>query len=123
LLLVFALAGMAFKKFPSGHPARGAAVWSLVFIILEAMIGAGLVLFGLVADNSSVARAVVIAAHLFNTLGLLGFLILAIICWKETAPFRSWRALFKHVKPNRYALVGLFAFVVMSGAIVALGNT
>ena len=49
-----------------------AALVTLFFIILEALIGAGLVLKELVADDDSAARAIVISLHLVNTLMLTG---------------------------------------------------
>ena len=62
-----ALAVAVFRSRPPGHPARRGAIWSVVFILSEAAVGAGLVLFRLVADNDSTARAMAMAAHLINT--------------------------------------------------------
>ena len=42
--------------------------------MVEALVGAGLVLWGLAADNDSIARAVVMAVHLVNTFLLLAAL-------------------------------------------------
>jgi len=75
-LLVLALAVWAFRLFPRRHPVRPAAAWSLVFLVAEALIGAGLVRFELVADDASLARALVMAAHLVNTFLLLAALTL-----------------------------------------------
>jgi heme a synthase len=47
-----------------------------VFIIIEALLGAGLVLFKLVEANSSIFRAVAVSLHLLNTFILLAFLAL-----------------------------------------------
>src|SRR5436305_12800991 len=58
LLLVVALAVAAFRGRPAGHPARKAAAAAVFFMLSEAAVGAGLVLFRLVADNQSMARAV-----------------------------------------------------------------
>jgi heme A synthase len=44
--------------------------------VTEAAVGAGLVLFRLVADNASMARAMFVAVHLLNTFLLLGALTL-----------------------------------------------
>ena len=44
----------------------------MVFMLTEAGVGAGLVLFQLVADNASLARAMFMAVHLANTFLLLG---------------------------------------------------
>src|SRR4030042_2059778 len=73
LLLVFALALWVFRDRPKGHPARPAAAASVFFILTEAAVGAGLVLFGLVAENDSVARALFMAGPPANTFLLLAF--------------------------------------------------
>ena len=51
LLMTALLLWMSVKTFPAGHAARRAATWSLVFVIIEALIGAGIVLLRLVEDN------------------------------------------------------------------------
>ena len=76
LLAVFYLAFRVFRAKPAGHPARRAAAASVLFILSEAAVGAGLVLFRLVADNESVARALFMAVHLMNTFVLLACLTL-----------------------------------------------
>src|SRR5947209_14036891 len=70
-VLVLALAVWAFRKFGRGHPVRKAAALSAVFIVTESLIGAGLVLLRLVADDASVARAAYLSVHLVNTFALL----------------------------------------------------
>ncbi|HET8547051.1 MAG TPA: COX15/CtaA family protein, partial [Bryobacteraceae bacterium] len=74
LLSVAALVVWAFRVYPATHRVRRAALFALVFIVIEALLGAGLVLFRLVAENSSPARAAYLSAHLANTLVLLGLL-------------------------------------------------
>ncbi len=76
VLLVGALIYRAFRLFPRGHRARRFAALGGVFLALEAMLGAGLVVFGFVADNASAGRAFYLAAHLANTLILLGVIAL-----------------------------------------------
>ena len=76
LLLVFALCLWVFREKPKGHPARRAAGASVFFILTEAAVGAGLVLFRLVGQNDSVARALFMAGHLANTFVLLACLTL-----------------------------------------------
>src|SRR5687767_11229749 len=76
LLLVAVLFVWALRAFGRGDPRRLGATLSLVFIITEALVGAGLVLFSLVAANASVARALFMALHLVNTFLLLGALAL-----------------------------------------------
>lgn len=98
-----------------------AAAVTLVLIVFEALIGAGLVLRELVADDDSVARAVVIALHLANTLVLTGAASL-VAWWSHTddAPDDGdHRGLFW------FGIGGLALLVVtsMSGAVTALGDT
>lgn len=76
LVLVVALVVWAFRAFPRRHPARGAAAASLAFLVAEALVGAGLVLFGWVARDPSAARGWVMAVHLTNTFLLLASLAL-----------------------------------------------
>src|SRR5947209_11898521 len=76
VILILTLAIWAFLTFPKKHPARKGAALSLIFIVTEALIGAGLVLFELVAQNASLARAMFISVHLVNTFLLLAFLTL-----------------------------------------------
>jgi len=44
----------------------------MAFMVTEAAVGAGLVLFRLVAHDASVARALFVGTHLCNTFLLLG---------------------------------------------------
>lgn len=122
LLLTVLLVWMAAKTFPPGHTARRAAAWSMIFVIIEALVGAGIVLLRLVEDNASVLRASYIAVHLTNTLMLAGCYTWTIVA---AAPARvSWTpnqaARFERLM--RIALVGLI-IVAAAGAIVALGDT
>jgi cytochrome c oxidase assembly protein subunit 15 len=77
LVLVALLVAWAFRAAPRGHPLRRGAVLSLVFTLSEAAVGAGLVLFKLVARDESLARALAVSTHLLNTLLLLAALTLA----------------------------------------------
>ncbi len=128
-LLVIALLVWAFRLFPRGHLARVGAVWTLVFTISEALVGAGLVKFGLVAEDDSVARAVVMAIHLINTSFLTG--ALALTCWAGARPVtRRLVSSEDDASPGRArvtlilmgCLVGLI-LVGITGAVTALGDT
>lgn len=121
LLWVVGLVVWAFRRFAQGHRVRKAAAWSLVFILIEALVGAGLVLFELVADNSSNVRALVIALHLANTFLLLGALTLTAWWGSGRAPIA-----FKHPDRRGGWLVlaaGCVMGVGMLGAVTALGDT
>jgi cytochrome c oxidase assembly protein subunit 15 len=106
---------------PPGHPARRGALMSLIFMLTEAAVGAGLVLFELVADNASMARALFMAVHLTNTFILVGWLALTAWWLSGGEDVDLGRA------PARTAAVGglLLALILVgvSGAIAALGDT
>jgi cytochrome c oxidase assembly protein subunit 15 len=121
LILVAVLWWWSRKAFVSGHRVRKAAAWSFGFIVIEALIGAGLVLLELVGDDDSVARAAYLALHLLNTFLLLAALGLAAFWAVEQTPL---------LRPTRGAafwllLTGglLILAVGMTGAIAALGDT
>ena len=104
-----------------GHPARSGAALSLFFMLTEAGVGAGLVLFQLVADNASFARAMFLAVHLVNTFTLLA-------CLTATAWWLSGGAQLRlEGRRGRVWSVGLLCLGVLtastSGAIAALGDT
>jgi heme A synthase len=121
LLLVVALVLRVFRDRPEGHPARFASIGSLVFILTEAALGAGLVLFRLVAENESVARAFFMAAHLANTFGLLAFLALTAHWCGGGAPLRRERVV-REGWPFALGAV-LLVGVGKTGAVAALGDT
>ncbi|HVF42135.1 MAG TPA: COX15/CtaA family protein [Pyrinomonadaceae bacterium] len=120
-LLVVGLVVWAFRAFGRGHAARAAAVASGVFIVTESLIGAGLVLLRLVADNASVARAGYLSVHLVNTFLLVA--ALALTAWCATAANAS-RVRLRELLRGR-AGAALFAALVLgvSGAVAALGAT
>jgi heme A synthase len=121
LLLVVGLVFWAFHAWPKGHPVRAAAALSGLFILSEALIGAGLVLFEHVAQNASLARGFSLSIHLLNTFTLVGVLALT-AWWASGGPPISW----KHAGPQRWlASAILLAMMILgvSGAIAALGDT
>lgn len=123
-LALLAVVGMflwAFRTHPRRHIVRLGASLSLLFIITEALVGAGLVLFEWVAHNTSVARAASMAVHLVNTFLLL--MALTLTAWWASGgePIRlrgRGRAL-------RLLVTGAVAVLILgvSGAIIALGDT
>lgn len=120
LLAVIALVIAATRWFPRGHLARLGAVLAVVFTITEALVGAGLVRFGLVAKDDSIARAVVMAIHLVNTSLLTGALTLTV--WsagrREPPGETSTRAGLWLA-----GAIGGLLLVGVSGAVTALGDT
>lgn len=121
LVLVLALAVWVFRARPRRHPARAAALASLVFILLEAAVGAALVLFRLVAQNESAARALFMAGHLVNTFLLLAALALTAHWVGRGVPPRR-DATLRHGGVFALALLVLL-LVGTSGAVAALGDT
>lgn len=120
-LLVVGMLIWAWRVFPKGSLVRKAAVFSMIFMIAEALVGAGLVLFELVAENDSTGRAFAISVHLVNT-----FILLA--CLSLTGWWASGgRPLTIQMADLKVWLLGIgFIGVLilgMSGALTALGDT
>ena len=119
LIGVVALVIWALRAFPTGHLVRRFAWWSLFFIILEALLGAGLVLLQYVEQNASVGRAIYLSAHLANTQLLLG--VLALTAWFSRNPGSTMH--FSFGSPKLAGLLPVVLIVGISGAIAALGDT
>jgi cytochrome c oxidase assembly protein subunit 15 len=130
LILVALLLYQVRKHREPGHLSRFWAASSMVLILTEAAIGAGLVLFERVAQDASIARGYWISAHLINTFLLLAALTLT-ARFVDTAG-RSvsggivgpLRATFLGRAPGA-ALSGVFGMIAtgITGAIAALGDT
>ena len=121
LVAVVVLAAWVWRAVAAGHPARRAGMASVVFIVVEALLGAGLVLFRLVAQDESLARTMVMPLHLANTMVLL-------LCLTLTAHFLSGGAPVAISGRARtfgllLALLVLMIGVCKTGAIAALGDT
>lgn len=105
------------KSFARGGRVRKMAFASVVFLIAEALLGAGLVLFNYVDKDASVGRAFYLSLHLVNTLLLLG--ALALTAWFSREPMP------RAVRPSGLVLAALAIAMLVSvtGAIAALGDT
>ncbi len=121
LIGVLILLIWAFRAFPKGHPVRWGAVVSAFFILSEALVGAGLVVFGWVADDTSAARALVVAIHLFNTFLLLASLAVT-AWWASGKRPMTLQGRGRIVWALRAGLLGVL-LIGISGAITALGDT
>tara|TARA_Y100001934_G_scaffold263098_1_gene338377 strand:- start:727 stop:1659 length:933 start_codon:yes stop_codon:yes gene_type:complete len=119
LILAIILVVFAMKHFRPGHASRRASVITLLFILLEAALGALLVIKGLVAKDTSIARAIVTSLHLANTLGLVAFG--ALTAWHARPHNPSWGSA-PSARWTQLVILGLIA-VGMTGAITALGDT
>lgn len=121
LVAVVVLLVLVWRACAPGHPARRGAAWTVVFMLTEAAVGAGLVLFQLVADNATMARAMFMAVHLLNTFVLIAWLTLT-AWWLSGGRAVTTRASGGLTIALSAAAVGLL-LVGISGAVAALGNT
>ena len=121
LVLVASLAVLVWRRVPRPHQARSAAAWSLVAVVVEALIGAAIALFAWVADDTSVARAVSVPLHLVNTFLLLAALAITAHLLGGGAPLRPS----DHPRTRNWLAAGAAAFVVVAatGAVTALADT
>jgi heme A synthase len=121
LLLVAGALIWAFRAYAPKHRLRRYAAAAMFFMLMEAAIGAGLVLFEMVAENKSIARALWVSAHLVNTFLLVG--TLALMAWTATTGGRL------NVRGqgsiNRLFAAAIVATLILgvSGAVSALGAT
>ena len=119
-IAVVVLLVWTFKKFSKGDPLRKTAIGSFIFILTEALVGAGLVLTGNTAETLTAARPFWMAGHLTNTFILLAFLTLN--CWYAMGGARITFGGKKNVNGALAAgAIGIFA-VGITGSIAALSN-
>ena len=121
LMLVLGLVIWAWRSFPRRSPVRYAAGFTAFFMMTEALVGAVLVLLGLVADNDSFARAWVMALHLANTFMLLGALSLT-AWWSSGRPAPGRISFSRQLLLPALLLLGVL-LIGISGAVAALGDT
>lgn len=131
VVAVVVLLSATLLVFPRGHRARHGAAFATVFIFGEALVGAGLVLFELVAHDASMKRGLSMVIHLGNTLLLLG--ALALTAWFATTDERSPRSPRPPERERGRAplmiriavalALGSVLLLGSSGAVAALGDT
>jgi cytochrome c oxidase assembly protein subunit 15 len=109
----------AFLAFAKPHAVRRYALLSLVFLFVEALLGAGLVLFRYVAKDQSAGRAWYLSAHLTNTMLLLA--TLTATAWLASKNVTSFRVMAVSRRMLSAALVVIV--VSVTGVIAALGDT
>jgi heme A synthase len=129
LIAVLVLLVSVFVGFPRGHRARRGAVFSTGFVFGEALLGAGLVLFELVAHDASMKRALSMMLHLCNTFLLLAALALT-AWWATVDGARSANAapgepVRRPVFLRTVLVLSLGSVLLLgaSGAVAALGDT
>ncbi|RPI16248.1 MAG: heme A synthase [Acidobacteriales bacterium] len=119
LIAVGGLCAWAFRLFPRGHIVRRLAALSCLFLVIEALLGAGLVLLGYVAENSSAGRAAYLSAHFVNTQVLLSLIALTAWFARPGEPAKP------HRPGNKLLVASLPVALALSvtGVIAALGDT
>ena len=120
--LVVGLLVWTFRGTVRGHLARAAVIASVVFTLLEAMLGALLVKLGLTAQSQSPLRPAYLALHLTNTLLLLAALTLtAHLLSRRHGYLRGGVSL---VAPfGALAAILVVMIVGVTGSLAALGDT
>lgn len=97
---------------------------SFGFLVIEALLGAATVLFGLTGDNVSIARGVMVPVHLVNSLLLVGALTGAVVYARPRPP--AW-PLALGEQPGLTTLLGFglagMLGLMFSGGVAALGDT
>jgi cytochrome c oxidase assembly protein subunit 15 len=116
-LLIWASAGTV-----RGHLARAAAIASVVFTLLEAVLGALLVKLGYTAQSQSPLRPAFLALHLANTLLLLAALTLTAHLLSRDKGYLRGAVRFVAPFGAVVAIVVVMA-VGITGSLAALGDT
>jgi heme A synthase len=119
ILLIWAVQTWYKTRSQSSARTMKAAVWSLVFVITEGLIGAGLVLTGNTADNWTPSRPFWAIGHLINTFLLLAALTLT--CWYATGKKRISFDIDRKILLLVVGLLGIF-IIGSSGSLAALSN-
>src|ERR1017187_6527836 len=124
-LSIFSVLGLlvwTYKGTVRGHLARAAAVASVGFTVVEAILGALLVKLGLTAQSQSPLRPAYLALHLTNTLLLLAALTLAAHLLSRRKGYL--RGSITLVAPfGAVATVVVVMIVGVTGSLAALGDT
>ncbi len=133
LILVIVLFVWARRLFPPGldsqsQRVRMGAAWVLALMIVEALVGAGLVLGDLVVDDTSTLRIFVMGAHLTTTFFLLAALALTAAWSSQHGTFGSAAGERRKLAlwgRDRLLTACLLVLLVtgISGAVSALGVT
>jgi len=119
LITIFIMFMIGRKRFKNDPLRRRLNFLVFCFLIVEALLGAGLVVFELVEDNDSIFRIIAISLHLLNTFILVGL--------------TSLNAFFvsnSKIKITHLTLKGAFKFILLfilvigvSGAVTSLADT
>ncbi len=122
LISVLGLLVWTYRRTERGHLARSASVAAVVLTLIEAILGALLVLLGLTAQSQSPLRAPYLALHLTNTLLLLAALTLAAHMLSRNKGYMRNKV--RIVAPfGAIAAVVVVLIVGVTGSLAALGDT
>ncbi len=113
IIFIFILFILSLKIYPKNHIIRKLSTAAFALILIEALIGAFLVISGLVGLNSAQSRVFVLAFHLINSLLLVGALCL---CWRVS----FWNH-FKIKKSHIYFVI-FFPLLALTGNIASLAG-
>ena len=121
LFLIFVLLVIAFKIYPKKHGVRIFSTASFVLILISALIGAILVLSGLVGGNIEKIRVLVLAIHSVNSLLLVGSLVL---CYKMSLWKRRGERITESLKLRKPLIyfIALFPLLALTGNIASLAG-
>ena len=120
IIFVFTLVVWGTRVYKN-DPLRKKIVWSiLAFTIIESILGAGLVLLGLVEKNDSVLRIFAVSIHLLNTFILLG--VICVNAWWSNHEMAIEDSE-KMGKTISIAYILSIATIGVTGAITALADT
>jgi heme A synthase len=120
-ILVAGVLIAAWRLYPKTHLVRRSATFSMIFMVFEALVGAGIVLFRWVADDDSSERVISISLHLIITFLLLAGLALTAWWASGESPIQ-----FRRKKSVYWGFgIGFVGIILLgiSGAITALGDT
>jgi heme a synthase len=123
-VLLAALAFWTFALTPRHHRARRAVLWAVALLIVEAFLGAILVLRGYVENNTSNGRVVAQSIHFTNTMLLMASL--ALTAWFLRRPTAS--AAPQPLTPSGTrgaAILAILATILVgaTGSLAALADT
>jgi len=119
-LLVWAFLSWKAEKIERNRLVLKMAIGSFVFVVVEGLLGAGLVLTGNTAETLTAARPFWMAGHLITTLVLLSFLTLTAWFAGGGKPF-DFKARTKILFLLSLAVIGILC-VGLSGSVAALSS-
>lgn len=103
---------------------RWFATASFVLVVVEALLGAATVLFELTGDNVSTARGIMVAAHLVNSMLLIGALSGTMVLAGKRPPAWPLKLSQQPLLTTVFGLgLALMLVLMFSGGIAAMGNT